>query len=86
MPTHVRVITAAVTTFIVFGAALAVWRLIAGGASLGVPDLPSGAWWFLAGALCMVRVKGRLGEYRQAARHTFLGVGKGHLALIRRKR
>lgn len=48
----------------------------------GVPDLPQWAWGALGGALLMIRVKGKMGEIRQAARHTFLSVGMGHARQI----
>ncbi len=51
-----------------------------------IPDLPREAWWLLAGLAIGMRTKGRLGEYRQAARHTLLGVGRGHLDLIHGRR
>ncbi len=53
---------------------------------LGVPDLPPFAWGVLLGLAVGLRAKGRLGEYRQAARHTFLGVGRGHLDLLHGRR
>lgn len=69
-------------TLCAIGATVAVTRIT----SNGIPDLPPGAWWFLAGLALGLRAKGRLGEYRQAYRHTIHGVGRGHLNLIRGRR